>query len=339
MAKLLYKYMEQFNPTNLPKYSPQKVHVVCKTCHKKFTMCHRSAYDNYARNHESIICNPCAKSHKYTGNNNPNARYQYDHHMLSSVDTEAKAYLLGWITSDGSLDKNKIQIVVHKKDEEILHKLKTIVCPDIPIWSKQCDFRGIRICSKIMVTDVCHLLNIGRHKKSHIVQMPNLDNEQLVAAFVRGVFDGDGSIKSHFSYSLYPQCIIRTNSEMMRISIHQYFDGYISKNGISWSGLAAMTFLKQIYSNSTLHLERKYQAYLSWRDWSPKTIHTKIKPTNNTSGYIGVHYHKKSQKWAAVIGKDRKQHHLGLFDSKEQAFQARKTAETRYYGEPICKHL
>ena len=47
---------------------------------------------------------------------------------------------------------------------------------------------------------------------------------------------------------------------------------------------------------------------------------------NNTSGMIGVCWHKASNKWQAQIGV----HYLGLFDTQELAFVARKSAEKEY---------
>lgn len=52
---------------------------------------------------------------------------------------------------------------------------------------------------------------------------------------------------------------------------------------------------------------------------------------NNTSGYIGVSWDKKYQKWAAYLMLDRKKIHLGYFKSKEDAAEARKKAESYYW--------
>lgn len=48
---------------------------------------------------------------------------------------------------------------------------------------------------------------------------------------------------------------------------------------------------------------------------------------HNTSGYRGVAWHQKRNKWVAFIIKDGKQKHLGCFNTKEEAAQARKSAE------------
>lgn len=54
------------------------------------------------------------------------------------------------------------------------------------------------------------------------------------------------------------------------------------------------------------------------------------RPITNTSGTIGVCFHKQCNKWAAKIKVNKKQLHLGLFANKADAISARKTAEQKY---------
>lgn len=53
---------------------------------------------------------------------------------------------------------------------------------------------------------------------------------------------------------------------------------------------------------------------------------------NNTSGYTGVLYDKKSQKWTANIGINYKTKRLGTFNTYEEAVEARKQGEEKYYS-------
>lgn len=50
----------------------------------------------------------------------------------------------------------------------------------------------------------------------------------------------------------------------------------------------------------------------------------------NTSGVTGVCWFKRDCRWRAVIVIDRRQKHLGYFDSFEEAAEARKAAEIKY---------
>ena len=43
---------------------------------------------------------------------------------------------------------------------------------------------------------------------------------------------------------------------------------------------------------------------------------------DNTSGYVGVSYHKSVDKWQGRIRDGGKQRHLGMFDTPEEAYEA-----------------
>ena len=53
-------------------------------------------------------------------------------------------------------------------------------------------------------------------------------------------------------------------------------------------------------------------------------------PSTNTSGVMGVCFHKQAQKWEAYIKVDGKKKYLGLFTDWFEAVCARKSAENKY---------
>lgn len=55
---------------------------------------------------------------------------------------------------------------------------------------------------------------------------------------------------------------------------------------------------------------------------------------NNTSGFTGVY--KKGKKWQSKITYNKKVIHLGTYEKKEDAINARKQAEIKYFGEYRC---
>jgi len=57
------------------------------------------------------------------------------------------------------------------------------------------------------------------------------------------------------------------------------------------------------------------------------------KESSNTSGYKGVSYHAKSNKWRANIRVNKKLLSLGLYDTKESAYEAYCFASKKYHGE------
>lgn len=52
---------------------------------------------------------------------------------------------------------------------------------------------------------------------------------------------------------------------------------------------------------------------------------------SNRSGVTGVYFHKVSGKWAASINVNKRQIHLGVYNTMEEAAAVRKEAELTYY--------
>ena len=67
------------------------------------------------------------------------------------------------------------------------------------------------------------------------------------------------------------------------------------------------------------------------REYTPKKI-KKALYRNNSSGFNGVRWDKKSSKWRVTIGIDRRRIHLGLFTTLERAIKARKEGEIKYFN-------
>ncbi len=70
------------------------------------------------------------------------------------------------------------------------------------------------------------------------------------------------------------------------------------------------------------------------RDVTQKqNLQNRSKPSNNTSGYPGVVWHKRISKWQARIKHNYKHIHLGYFSILEEAIAARKAAEKLYWAD------
>ena len=59
----------------------------------------------------------------------------------------------------------------------------------------------------------------------------------------------------------------------------------------------------------------------------------RTKPVNNVSGYKGVCWKTREQKWRAYITVDGKHIELGMYDDINEAIEARKKADEYYYKE------
>lgn len=254
--------------------SHKKVNIECEfkineNCKILYTREYRDILKNKKRNEGKYICFNCSRTLKYSGRLNPNCKYYFDDNMMNIIDTEGKAYLLGWIASDGSVKKGEIVISVHEKDLNILLNLRDIICSKLPITHMEsiCMVK-LSICSTQISTDVCSHLNIFPGKKDSKVEFPTLTDIDLKWAFTRGFFDGDGSIRKMTETRHNPDAGITSNSIKMLTSIKDLSNisciQYVSS--LYYSGNNALDFVSKLYDNANplFRLQRKYDIYLMW---------------------------------------------------------------------------
>lgn len=83
------------------------------------------------------------------------------------------------------------------------------------------------------------------------------------------------------------------------------------------------------YGSNTKNDNRKYNLRIATRSQNGMN---KEKMTTNTSGVVGVGWHKARDMWRAYIKINGKSLHLGNFTNFEDAVQCRKEAEEKYFG-------
>lgn len=106
--------------------------------------------------------------------------------------TPAMAYVLGFIYSDGNIGNLLNHFSISQKEPEILYKIKDLMSSEHQIVKKSSqDLYTLTIGCKTMVNDLIYLGLTPN--KSLDVKFPILKVE-FYSHFVRGYFDGDGSI-------------------------------------------------------------------------------------------------------------------------------------------------
>jgi dUTP pyrophosphatase len=244
--------------------------VVSPRCRGTYRINRRARDRNRKRNAGDLVCLYCSRFQK-RGARNPNAKYDYDRSFFSDVDTEEKAYFLGWVASDGSIEEGQVTITIEDKDVRVLEGLRDSFCPKIPIKRKNNHQVSLRICSQEITSDICRWLGVVPGKKSTSVQFPPLVDEALGWAFVRGLFDGGGTVNSVYGKKRSPRCSISSSSPLMRTALFDFCDipGSVGKNQVEWSGNNALDFLARIYDGAELYLSRKRTRYLEWNNYVP----------------------------------------------------------------------
>ncbi len=121
-------------------------------------------------------------------------KYSINEHFFNKW-SKSMSYFLGWLFSDGNVSKEKRNFSLHinSKDLHILEVFKGYLKSNHPINIRNNSVM-LRIHSKIMCEKLVELGCIPQ--KSLSVNFPEIPNRYL-SHFVRGVFDGDGSI--HFN--------------------------------------------------------------------------------------------------------------------------------------------
>jgi hypothetical protein len=119
-------------------------------------------------------------------------RYKFNEDYFETIDTEDKAYFLGFIVADGNINKNNNSVRIIQKETNILYEFKKFVSFDGPIFTrKDGKISYITISSHKMKNDL-DKLGISSNK-TMLVKYPDIP-KKLQNHFIRGVFDGDGCI-------------------------------------------------------------------------------------------------------------------------------------------------
>jgi len=120
--------------------------------------------------------------------------YNPNHSFFSNINSESKAYMLGFIFADGSIYQNRIRIELSSKDKHILE----IFSNEIYKLNLVKDFNKnnksyclLDIHSEQIKEDLKKYSCISN--KSKILTFPNI-NQNLHNHFIRGLIDGDGFV-------------------------------------------------------------------------------------------------------------------------------------------------
>jgi hypothetical protein len=128
--------------------------------------------------------------------------YSYDKSYFKKIDTQEKAYLLGFLYADGNVCKNVMQICLHSKDIEVLHFLKKQLKSNHKIVNDR-GYVRFRIGNEELVKDLNLLGLIERKTFKLIFPNENILPKNLINHFIRGYFDGDGCIKKGLDKKYY----------------------------------------------------------------------------------------------------------------------------------------
>lgn len=200
--------------------------------------------------------------------------------IFDKIDTEEKAYWLGFIYADGCItfEGNRLEIRLSSKDEDHLMKFTNFI-------GDSCHYRhatdGIHSFVHYSVRNK-HIWNILNDygctpRKSLTVEFPNeniFKHLYLIRDFIRGYCDGDGSL------GIYPiknknrslESLGFCGSKSFLYEMDKYFPShsnvYEKKDNkihvLKYAALKARQNSFFMYENSTIYMERKYNVFKSF---------------------------------------------------------------------------
>jgi len=218
-------------------------------------------------------------------------KYSLNESFFDEIDTEEKAYFLGFLYADGyNLEKKgRISMNLKENDKEILEKFSRIIESDRPLTFIDVVSYKKRVLNssnqyKITINSKHMSLMLKvlgcMQTKSLILKFPTEEQvpSYLLRHFLRGYSDGDGWIGDQ---SL---CIVGTedfcNSLGEKVKKDLNINFYIRKREKEKNTTTRMfyisgrrqlmIFLNYIYNDSTIYLQRKYDIWEKNKLWKRK---------------------------------------------------------------------
>ena len=210
-------------------------------------------------------------------------KYFYDKDFFENINTEEKAYWLGFIYADGyvyySEEKRNYELGIELQIGDINHlrKFNKSINGNLEVkitekydkrYEKTYRHCTIRLHDKKLVEDLNK--NGVVQNKSYIIKFPNLRND-LIVPFIRGFFDGDGCLqlnKQRQCHRVDFACAsIDFVNKLRDILYNNYnINSYITQDKniyrLNIRGLTnAYLFGRLLYDNSTIYLDRKYNKF------------------------------------------------------------------------------
>lgn len=214
-----------------------------------------------------------------------NRLYKLDNTMFDVIDTEEKAYWLGFLYADGCLSRGKtLYLILAERDGEHVNTFKQFMRSESPlkhIVSNRSTY-GESKQIKIEITDK-HLgermselgMNTVR-KMSGYGSLPFI-SEHLVHHWIRGWCDGDGSVGTKdesIGFCGTQELLLKVRSiladekglnpelqiKMYRHMYYLIYKGYFVANKVA----------DYLYQDATVYLPRKREIINNWRERFPR---------------------------------------------------------------------
>jgi hypothetical protein len=230
-----------------------------------------------------VSTTPISRIIKNSGIELTNRRYKVNHDYFNVIDTQEKAYWLGFLYADGYIRErksgNSLELKLSVKDYEHLLLFRECIESNHLIKESQ---SKVNYGGGISISNMVHLAMYssklvnsirkqGIHsRKTFTIERPNIE-KGMMPHFIRGYFDGDGSFSFNpEKYSIKTQ-IVSASEDFKKFIINELEDNNIKINLYSdiklqiQNKLDNKKFYDYIYNNAKIYLKRKKEKYEEFR--------------------------------------------------------------------------
>lgn len=224
-------------------------------------------------------CTKCYSRIRSSGDPNITRRvrhYKYNENFITE-QTKETYWFLGWMASDGHVNKNLLNFSLEICDKEIVDKCKDLIGYTGEVKLRKAKKEKFKDSYRLLITNkkmTKDLVDFGiTPAKSKTIQLPKIDDEDLFYHFLRGVIEGDGSLVTSQEY-IKKRLFIFLNSaskeflEKIAERIGLKYKIREKKKGvwrlIYWDN-KAIELCERLYKDSDgIRLQRKYDKYLDF---------------------------------------------------------------------------
>lgn len=230
-------------------------------------------------------------------NSGPKRKYTFNEDYFEQIDSKDKAYFLGFIYADGyvfnrrdrKLGQNLLSIC--QQEPEPLEKFKKYIECDKPLQKFEVqNKKSVSTAYKIDIISDKVFSDLSKYgvfeRKSLVLTFPENLEENLIPHFIRGFFDGDGTVCVSsdklfcgFSGTFEMLSSVRSKLNFLDQDKHLYKDNRVETNcwQLSFAKLVdTYRFYKYLYNDcDDLYLSRKKKIFDEWfKDKDSTTIIT-----------------------------------------------------------------
>lgn len=199
-------------------------------------------------------------------------RYRLDETFFEKIDTEQKAYVLGFLSADGTISNHgrSVILMLHAKDEHILRDIrkamgsnaKIFTREKIPAHPNRGPYKFIYFGSQKLVADLA--LHGVAQRKSLTLRYPTTVRKAVERHYLRGLLDGDGTIRDNsFAFLATEEMIDRIVDVVETCTGIRLTKTRADKLWTAVGCRGSKRVLHWLYRDATIFLKRKHRRFLS----------------------------------------------------------------------------